>query len=166
MRKRNKVKQLQRNSSHRKAMLSNLVTSLLYHERIESTVAKAKATRQLAERMITKAKHGNAAESAASKINNIRTVGKVVKDKEVLSKLFNDIALRYEARPGGYTRIIRLGKRPTDNSEMAVIELVDRKELAELKEERKAIRESRSGKSAGVEKKSEKADSKKEKAKK
>ena len=143
MRKRNKVKQLQRSSAHRKAMLSNLVTSLLYHERIESTVAKVKATRQLAEKMITKAKHGNAAESPSGKISNIRQAGKIVKDKEVLAKLFNDIALRYESRPGGYTRIIRLGKRPTDNSEMAVIELVDRKELAELKEERKAIRESR-----------------------
>ena len=143
MRKRNKVKQLQRNSSHRKAMLSNLVTSLLFHERIESTVAKAKATRQLAERMITKAKNGNAAESPATKISNIRTVAKIVKDKEVLNKLFNDIAMRVENRPGGYTRIIRLGKRSTDNSEMAVIELVDKKEVAELKEERKALREGR-----------------------
>ena len=137
MRKRNKVKKLQRTSAHRKAMLGNMVTSLLYHERIESTVAKTKATKILAEKLITRAKKG-AQEDA--KLHNLRQAARIVKDQEVLNKLFNDIAPRYTERPGGYTRIIRIGRRASDNSEMAILELVEKKEIAQIKDDRKTLR--------------------------
>ncbi len=165
MRKRNKVKQLHRTSSHRKAMLSNMVTSLLYHERITSTAPKAKAAAQLAEKLISKAKKGMKAENEAQKIHQIRNAARIVKDKEVLHKLFEDIATRVENRDGGYTRIIKVGRRNTDNSEMAIAELVDRKELAEIKEDRKAVREARSKtKGAGAAKETKaKSGTKKEK---
>jgi len=146
MRKRNKVKQLQRTDSHRKSMLNNLVTSLIYHEQIKSTVAKIKAARSQAEKLITRAKKNlNEEAEEASKVSNIRIASKVIKQKEILHKLFHDIASRYKERNGGYTRIIRLGKRDSDKSEMAMLELVERKELVELKEERKAFRESVKG---------------------
>ncbi len=138
MRKRNKVAQLNRSKAHRKAMMSNLVTSFLHHERIQSTTPRAKAAGQLAEKLITRAKK-NAAEgvSEATKLHNLRQASKVVKDKEVLDKLFNDIAGRFSERQGGYTRVIKMGRRVSDNSEMALLELVERKELAQLKDERK-----------------------------
>lgn len=143
MRKRVKVKQLQRNNEHRKAMLSNLVTSLLYHEEIKTTVAKAKATRSLAEKLITRAKKNAAKEmKEEQKLHNIRQAAKTVKDKEVLHKLFNDIGQRFVERPGGYTRVLKIGKRGSDNSEMALLQLVEKKELAQLKDDRKEFRES------------------------
>lgn len=165
MRKRNKVAQLNKTSSHRKAMLSNIVTSLLYHERIQSTTAKAKAAGQLAERLITRAKKNTAAEvTEAQKIHNIRMAAKVVKDKEVLNKLFNDIALRNTERKGGYTRVIKIGKRVSDASEMAMVELVERKELAQLKDERKDKRaEMKKGSKKKKVEKSEDDDKKKKK---
>ncbi|RME89170.1 MAG: 50S ribosomal protein L17 [Candidatus Hydrogenedentota bacterium] len=143
MRKSNKVKQLNRKAEHRNAMLNNMATSLLYHERIETTVAKAKALRPRVEKLITKAKHNLSLEDEAKKLANIRLVARFIQDKEVLHKLFTDIADRFKERPGGYTRIIRIGRRQSDSSEMAIIELVERKELAQLKEERKKLREER-----------------------
>ena len=140
MRKRNKVSQLQRGSAHRKAMVANLVTSFLYHESIESTVAKVKATRIVAEKLITKAKKGAEADSS---LHHIRSAATVISDKEVLNKLFKDIAPRNKERNGGYTRVIRTGARSSDNAEMAILELVEKKELAVIKDERKALRESR-----------------------
>ena len=141
MRKRNKVAQLHRTAEHREAMLGNMITSLLYHEQIKTTVAKAKVTRQKVEKIITRAKKNLGIEDAGQKLHNVRQVAKVIDDKEVLNKLFNDIAPRYAERNGGYTRILRLGKRVSDNSEMAIIELVEKKPLAQLKDERKAMRE-------------------------
>jgi large subunit ribosomal protein L17 len=117
MRHRKKGRKLSRTASHRRAMLRNLVTSLFRHERIETTTAKAKELRPYAERLITLAKRGDlhARRLAASKIQ----------DSEVLGKLFADIGPRFEQRPGGYTRILKLGTRKGDAAEMSLIELVD-----------------------------------------
>lgn len=143
MNKRNKVKHLHKSAAHRSAMLSNMVTSLFFHENIQSTVAKAKVAGKVAEKLITRAKGNLKAEKPAEKIHNLRQVSKFIKDKEVLNKLFNDIASRVETRNGGYTRVVKIGRRPSDNSEMAVLELVDKKPLAQIKEERKTIRAER-----------------------
>ena len=141
MRKYNKVKRLHRSRDHREAMIHNMTTDLFYHERVQSTTAKAKVVRQFAERLITRARLNLGEEvSAERKIHNIRIVGRFIKNKEVLSKLFNDIAPRFKERSGGYTRVIKLGARNSDRSEMAFLELVDRKKLVLLKEERKKKR--------------------------
>lgn len=145
----NKVKHLNKKVGHRKAMLGNLVQSLLYHENITTTVAKAKVARQIAEKLITRARANQKGDlSAAQKVHNLREAGKIVTDKEILHKLFNDIAPRFATRPGGYTRILRVGQRISDASEMAVLQLVERKELAQLKEDRSAVRAARAGKKA------------------
>ena len=116
MRHRKKGRQLSRTRSHRKATLRNLATSLFRHERIETTTAKAKELRPFAERLITLARRGDvhARRSAATKIQ----------DREVLGKLFDEIAPRYIERPGGYTRVVKLGNRKGDAAEMSLIELV------------------------------------------
>lgn len=101
-------------------MLSNMVTSLLDHERIETTLPKAKEARRLAERIITLGKRGG--------LSNVRLASKTVKSKAVLNKVFNEYKDRYATRPGGYTRITRLGFRVGDAAQMAVLELVDRPE--------------------------------------
>lgn len=113
-------RRLSRTSAHREAMIDNMVTSLLRHERIRTTVPKAKEARIVAEKMITLGKKGS--------LHNRRTAAKVVNDREVLAKVFGPLAERYAERPGGYTRIIRLGKRLGDAAEMALLELVDRPE--------------------------------------
>lgn len=161
----NKVPHLNKKLGHRRAMLSNLVQSLFYHEQIRTTVAKAKATRQLAEKLITRArKNQNAALTPAQKVHNLRLVARVVKNKEILHKLFDDIAPRFATRPGGYTRVLRIGRRQSDASEMAILELVERKPLAQLKEERKALRAKRREKKSGADKTTDKG-SKDKKAK-
>lgn len=114
-------RRLSRTSAHREAMIDNMVTSLLRHERIRTTVPKAKEARKAAEKVITLGKKGS--------LHNRRNAAKVVNDKEVLSKLFGALAERFASRPGGYTRIIRLGKRLGDNAEMAFLELVDSPEV-------------------------------------
>ncbi len=103
-------------SAHQKAMMANLVASLIAAEGIVTTEAKAKAMRPVAEKMITKAKKGG--------LHNHRNVVKFLRDREMASKLFDEIGPRYEDRPGGYTRIIKLGPRKGDNAPMARIELV------------------------------------------
>ncbi len=143
MRKGVKVKQLGRLKAHREAMFRNLVTSALWHEQIETTLAKAKVARSLLDKLITRAKYSiGDGITESQKLHNIRIAARVVRDKEVLHKLFNDIAPRFTNRNGGYTRVLRLGARASDSAEMAVIELVERKSLVQLKEERKAFRES------------------------
>jgi len=144
----NKVKHLNKKVGHRQAMLGNLVQSLFYHENITTTVAKAKVTRQIAEKLITRAR-ANQKDSLtqAQKVHNLREAAKIVTDKEILHKLFNDIAPRFTTRPGGYTRILRVGQRISDASEMALLQLVERKELAQLKDDRAAVRAARSKKS-------------------
>ena len=117
MRHRKKGRQLSRTSSHRKATLRNLVTSLFRHERIETTSAKAKELRPFAERLITLARRGD--------VHSRRLAGRKISDRQVLGKLFDDIAPRYLERPGGYTRILKLGNRKGDAAEMSLIELVD-----------------------------------------
>ena len=108
---------LNRTHSHRRALYRNMVEALLRHERIKTTKAKAKEIRRVAEKIITKAKVKN--------IHNIRQVNKLIKDKDLLMKLFDDIAPRYVERAGGYTRVIKLNRRKGDGAEMAYLELVE-----------------------------------------
>ena len=117
MRHRKKGRQLSRTASHRRATLRNMATSLFRHERIETTTAKAKELRPYAERLITLAKRGD--------LHARRLAGAKIHDREVLGKLFGDIAARFSERPGGYTRILKLGHRKGDAAEMSLIELVD-----------------------------------------
>ena len=121
MRHGKKVNHLSRTHSHRAALLSNLAVALLTHKRINTTVAKAKALRGYVEPLLTKSK--------SDTTHSRRTVFSYLKDKEVLKELFGDIATKIADRPGGYTRIIRLGFRAGDNAEMAMIELVDYNQL-------------------------------------
>ena len=114
-----------RHSEHRTAMFRNMVTSLLKAERIETTVEKAKDLRRIAEKMITLGKKGGLA--------NLRRALRTVKEKEVAHKLFGPLAERYRDRPGGYTRIIKIGRRLGDGAKMAIIELVDSAPLAPRK---------------------------------
>jgi large subunit ribosomal protein L17 len=129
MRHKKGQRKLQRTTSHRLSMLANMVTSLLEHERIETTVPKAKEARPLAERMITLGKRGG--------LNNVRLAAKMVRSKAVLSKVFDELAKRYASRPGGYTRIIRTGFRRGDAAQLAILELVDRPEGGEAPAEGK-----------------------------
>jgi large subunit ribosomal protein L17 len=103
-------------AAHQKAMFGNLVASLIAAEGIVTTEAKAKALRPVAEKIITKAKKGG--------VHNQRLVVSLIRDKDMAHKLFEDIGPRYADRPGGYTRILKLGPRPGDNAPMARIELV------------------------------------------
>jgi large subunit ribosomal protein L17 len=129
MRKLSGVKQLGRTYSHRKAMLANMATSLLQHERIITTKEKAKEVRKLSEKLITRAKNNLSIDDKKSNkaVHNKRVVLKTIKDRNVVAKLFDDIAERVKDRKGGYTRILLLDKRPGDGAEKAIIELVDRK---------------------------------------
>lgn len=111
---------LGRKSSHRKALIRNMVSSLFIYERIKTTKSKAKEIRKAAEKMITKAK--------IDSVHTRREIAKKLYKKSIISKLFTEIAPRFETRPGGYTRIIKLGKRPGDSSDMVFLELVERKE--------------------------------------
>ena len=116
MRHRSKNRQLSRTSEHRRALLSNMATSLFKHERIVTTVEKAKELRPMAEKLITLARRGD--------LHARRLVERRIRDKDVSSKLFKEIGLRFAARPGGYTRIIKLGHRVGDGAETARIELL------------------------------------------
>jgi large subunit ribosomal protein L17 len=118
MRHRNSGRQLSRNSSHRKAMTSNMASSLFRHEAVVTTVAKAKELRLVAEPLITLAKQDNVARR--------RRAFARLRDKEVVGKLFSELGPRYQARPGGYLRILKYGFRQGDNAPMAFVELVDR----------------------------------------
>ncbi len=109
---------LSRTSSHRKAMIRNMVTSLFRYERIETTKAKALEVRRHAEKMITRAK--------VDSVHNRRIIAEDIKDKAVLAKLFTDIGVRNYDRPGGYTRILKLGQRSGDAADMVLLELVER----------------------------------------
>ena len=124
MRHGDKVKNLNRTASHRKAMLSNLASSLILNKRIETTLAKAKALRTYVEPLITRAKESNNTTSLQS-MHNRRTVFSYLMNKYAVKELFSEVAEKIGNRPGGYTRIIKLGTRKGDNAEMALIELVD-----------------------------------------
>ncbi len=117
MRHRKKGAKLGRDAAHRDAMLRNLATDLLRHERVTTTLAKAKAVRPLAERMVTLGKRDT--------LHSRRRAARVIRDDLVVRKVFNELAPRYAERPGGYTRIMRLEPRAGDRAEMAVIEMVE-----------------------------------------
>jgi len=122
-----KGRKLKRTASHRKALLASLATSLFRHKKITTTLAKAKEARILAERLITKAKRANIKEAGTEKkdIHARREVAKYIKDRKVVQMLFGEIASRVTDRPGGYTRVVKLGQRLGDAAQMAVLELVD-----------------------------------------
>ena len=122
MRHRVKAGTLGRSASHRTAMYRNLVTSLFEHERVRTTDAKAKGVRSLAEKMITLGKRGD--------LHARRRALRVIRRREVAAKVFDDLAERYRDRPGGYTRIVKLGIRPGDAAAMSIIELVESGEPA------------------------------------
>ena len=118
MRHRNSGRQLSRNSAHREAMFSNMAASLIKHELIRTTLPKAKELRRDAEPLITIGKIDGVA--------NRRLAMSRLRDKEAVGKLFVELGPRYQARPGGYLRILKCGFRPGDNAPMAYVELVDR----------------------------------------
>jgi len=117
MRHGKKFNHLGRKTAHRKAMLANMACSLIEHKRINTTVAKAKALKQFVEPMITKSKEDTT--------HNRRIVYRNLRQKEAVTELFRDVAVKVGDRPGGYTRIIKLGSRLGDSADMAMIELVD-----------------------------------------
>ena len=147
---------LERRSAHRKALHRNMVTSLFRYERIRTTKAKALAVRRSAEKLITRAKEDT--------VHNRRIVSARLYDEGIVAKLFTNIALRMKERPGGYTRILKLGERPGDASEMVILELVDYKletnEAVEKKAKKQAKKES---KKASAKEEKEKASAKEEK---
>jgi len=116
MRHRAKGRQLSRTSAHRRALLNNMATSLFKHEGITTTEAKAKELRPFAEKLITLARRGD--------LHARRLVGRKIKDREVLGRLFSELGPRFAARPGGYTRILKMGHRPGDGADVARIELL------------------------------------------
>jgi large subunit ribosomal protein L17 len=116
MRHRAKGRQLSRTSSHRRALLNNMATSLFEHGRVITTEAKAKELRPFAEKLITLARRGD--------LHARRLVERRIKDRETLSRLFSEIGPRFAARPGGYTRILKLGHREGDGADIARIELL------------------------------------------
>ena len=143
MRHGDKINNLGRKKAHREALLSNLTCQLIQHKRIVTTLAKAKALRVYAEPLITKAKENTT--------HQRRVVFSYLQDKEAITELFSTISEKIAGRPGGYTRIIKLGARTGDNAEMALIELVDFNDIygkgkGEVKEATKKTRRSRSTK--------------------
>lgn len=112
-----KHRKLGRTSSHRQAMFRNQLASLIEHGRIKTTLAKAKELRPIAERLITRGREGS--------VHARRIVGRWIPDRGAIKKLFDEVAPRFADRPGGYLRIVKLGPRPGDAAEMAILELVD-----------------------------------------
>ncbi len=123
-------RKLQRTTAHRLAMLKNMVTSLIEHERITTTVPKAKEARKMAEKVITLGKKGG--------LHNVRLAQRIVKDRVLLEKIFGELKTRYATRQGGYTRLMRGGFRRGDAADIAILELVDRPEAAAPAPEAKA----------------------------
>jgi large subunit ribosomal protein L17 len=126
---------LGRNRSHRKALYKSMVSALFKYERIRTTKVKAGEIRRVAERMITRARQDTVA--------NRRLIARSIADKALLAKLFTDIAPRFASRPGGYTRILKLGQRYGDASEMVLLELVERKERPRRKKKEEAKQEAK-----------------------
>ena len=122
MKHRVRTRRLGRSTPHRKALFRNMVTSLLEHERIETTDAKAKELRRVAERMITLGKRGT--------LHARRRALRTIRSRDVTAKVFDTLAERYRDRPGGYTRVLKLGHRHGDAAAISLIELVDREQVA------------------------------------
>ena len=152
MRHQKKTIKLGRKAEHRKALLANQVCSLIEHQRIRTTLAKAKAVRPLAEKMVTLGKEGS--------IHARRTAFAVLRQKDAVKKLFDDIAPRSAERKGGYTRIIKLGQRKSDSAPIAFLEWVDAglvvDEEPEEKESKSRKSKNSSGQASASEKKSKK----------
>ncbi len=128
------LRKLGRTTSHRRALLRNLTTSLFRHERIKTTLPKAKELRPIAEKLITIARRDD--------LHSRRRVLRDVSDKEVVKKLFGTLAPRFATRPGGYTRTLRLNPRPGDGADMAIVELIGSEPtFKKRKEEKKARRD-------------------------
>ena len=126
MRHRESGRKLNRNSSHRKAMFRNMAAALIEHEIIKTTLPKAKELRRVAEPLITMAKIDSVAKR--------RIAFSRIRDRNVVTKLFNELGPRYKKRPGGYLRILKCGFRSGDKAPMAIVELVDRPELSDNSE--------------------------------
>jgi len=137
MRHGDKVNNLGRKSSHRKAMISNMACSLIRHKRINTTIAKAKALKVFVEPLLTKSK--------TDSTHSRRVVFSYLQDKEVVTELFREVAPKISSRNGGYTRIIKTGYRVGDNAEMCLIELVDFNEIYSNDSSKKTTRRSRRG---------------------
>src|SRR6056300_1117265 len=139
MRHGKKVMHLGRKTAHRKSMLANMACSLIEHKRINTTLTKAKALKQFIEPIVTKSK--------SDSTHNRRLAFSSLRDKEAVTELFREVAVKVGDRPGGYTRIIKLGNRLGDNADMAMIELVDYNELynAGKTTKKKSTRRSRRG---------------------
>ena len=137
MRHGKKFNHLGRQTAHRKSMLANMACSLIEHKRINTTVAKAKALKQFVEPMITKSK--------TDTTHNRRIVMAKLRQTDAVTELFRDVAQKIGDRPGGYTRIIKLGNRLGDNADMAMIELVDYNEVYSAAKPEKKTRRSRRG---------------------
>jgi len=138
MRHGKKINHLGRKTAHRKSMLANMACSLIEHKRINTTVAKAKALKQFVEPLVTKSK--------VDTTHNRRLVFAKLRQKEFVAELFRDVAPKIGDRPGGYTRIIKLGNRLGDNADMAMIELVDYNEIYNLTKPEKKKTTRRAGK--------------------
>ena len=121
------LRKLNRTSEHRLAMLRNMMVSLLEHEAIKTTVPKAKELRRVVEPMITLAKEPT--------LSNKRLAFDRLRNRDIVSKLFTELGPRYQTRPGGYTRILKMGFRQGDNAPMALVELVDRPDTTEAVED-------------------------------
>lgn len=145
MRHGKKFNHLGRTAPHRRAMMANIASSLILHKRINTTLAKAKALRVYVEPLITKCKEDTT--------HSRRTVFSYLKDKHAVAELFRDVSLKIADRPGGYTRIIKLGNRLGDNAEMAMIELVDYNE--NLQKSAKVAVEKKTRRSVGAKKKTD-----------
>lgn len=145
MRHGKKINHLGRKTAHRKSMLANMACSLIEHKRINTTVAKAKALKQFVEPLVTKSKEDTT--------HNRRLVFTKLRDKNSVAELFRDVAPKVGDRPGGYTRIIKLGNRLGDNADMALIELVDYNETYNVNkpEKKKSTRRAGRGKKSSSE---------------
>lgn len=143
MRHGKKFNHLGRKTAHRKSMLANMACSLIEHKRINTTLAKAKALKQFVEPLVTKSKEDTT--------HNRRIVFSRLRQKDAVTELFRDVAVKVGDRPGGYTRIIKLGNRLGDNADMAMIELVDYNEVYNTAKDskKKSTRRSRSRRGKG-----------------
>lgn len=147
MRHGKKVNHLGRTAPHRKAMLSNMASSLILHKRITTTIAKAKALRKYVEPLLTKAKDDST--------HSRRVVFSYLQNKESVKLLFDEVAQKIENRPGGYTRILKLGSRLGDNAQMCLLELVDYNEFITTEAAKSKRRRSRRGSGKGVKQEAE-----------
>jgi large subunit ribosomal protein L17 len=134
---RSSINKLGRTHAHRTALLKSQAKALFRYERIKTTIAKAKAARRLAEKLITRAK--------IDSVHNRRIAARSIDDGRVLDKLFKDIAPRFAQRPGGYTRILKMGRRFGDASEMVILELIERKERERLRKKKPAAEAPKEG---------------------